>query len=253
MMGRARPAQRSGGSARVPGGRLENRLGPAHPAERANGRDVRVVIADEDAPRRRTLRAALRDGGLSVVGQATNASQAVYLATRCRPDVILIDTALPPSGGVAAMRELADAATGAQVVLLADSGEDETGLVALAEGAGGYLARGIDHRSLARAVRSVLAGEAAISRAMALRVVERLRELSRAHARMRPVKSQLTPREWEVLDLIATGASTAEIARQLVLATDTVHSHVRHILRKLRVHSRREAIEIAEQLRQNPR
>jgi two-component system, NarL family, response regulator LiaR len=226
---------------------------PGQAAERASGRDVRIVIADDDALRRNKLRAALRDGGLSVVGQATNASQVVYLATRCHPDVILMESALPPSGGVAAMRELADAAPGAQVVLLANSGEDEAGLVALTEGAAGYLPRGIDHVSLARAVGSVLAGEAAISRAMALRVVERLRELSRTHARMRPVRSQLTPREWEVLDLMATGASTAEIARQLVLATDTVHSHVRHILRKLRVHSRREAIEIAEQLRQNPR
>jgi two-component system, NarL family, response regulator LiaR len=230
---------------------LESNPEASPAAERDGERAVRVLVADGDAPRRHALRAALRDGGLSVVGQASNASQAVYLATRCRPDVILIDCALPPSGGVAAMRELADAATGPRVVLLANSSEDEAGLVALAEGAAGYLPRGIAHRSLARAVGSVVAGEAAISRAMAQRVVERLRELSRAHARMRPVKSQLTPREWEVLDLIATGASTAEIARQLVLATDTVHSHVRHILRKLRVHSRREAIEIAAQLRQN--
>ena len=211
-----------------------------------------MLIADEDALRRNTLRAALRDGGLSVVGQATNASEAVHLATRCRPDVILIDTTLPPSGGVPAMREVADAAPGAQVVLLANSGEDEAGLVALAEGAAGYLPRGIDHGSLARAVGSILEGEAAISRAMALRVVERLRELSRRHAGMRPVRSQLTPREWEVLDLMATGASTLEIAQQLVLAIDTVHSHVRQTRRKLRVHSCGEAIEIAEQLRQNP-
>ena len=228
------------------------RAAPGHPGERASGREVRTLIADKDTMRRNTLRAALRGGGLSVVGQATNASQAVYLAARCRPDVILVDTTLPPSGGVAAIRELVDAAPGTQVVLLAHSGEDEAGLVALAEGATGYLPRGIDHGSLARAVGSVLAGEAAISRAMARHVVERLRELSRGHAGLRPVKSQLTPREWEVLDLMSTGASTAEIARQLVLAMDTVHSHVRHILRKLQVHSRREAIEIAEQLRQNP-
>jgi len=236
----------------VPGRRLADRPEPGHRAKRAGGREVRVVIADEDSMTRNTLRAALGDAGLSVVGQAADASQLTYLAARCRPDVILIDDALPPTGGVAAMRGLADAAPGAQVVLLASSAEDDGGLVALAEGAAGYLSRGIDRGSLARALRRVVAGEAAISRAMAGRVVELLAKLSRGRAGMRPVKSPLTPREWEVLDHLAAGASTAEIARQLVVATETVRSHVRQILRKLHVHSRREAIEIAEQLRQHP-
>jgi DNA-binding NarL/FixJ family response regulator len=211
-----------------------------------------VLIADEDAPTRSTLRAALGNAGLSVVGQAADASHAVYLATRFQPDVILMDAMLPPAGGVAAMRELANAAPGAEVVLLASSGEGEDGLAALAEGAAGYLSRQIDRGSLARSVRRVVAGEAAISRAMARRVIERLREVSHGHSGMRPVRSPLTPREWEVLDLMTAGASTTEIARQLVVATETVRSHVRHILRKLHVHSRREAIAIAEQLRQHP-
>jgi two-component system, NarL family, response regulator LiaR len=250
---RARLAQSGrSASADVPGRRPENRGAAGHPSERDSGGVVRVVVADEDALTRNTLRAALRKAGLSVVGQAGDASQAVYLATRCRPDVIVIDVALPPQGGVAAMREVADAVPGAQVVLLAGAGEDEAGLAALAEGAAGYLSRGIDSRALARAVERVVAGEPAISRAMARRVIERLRELYRGHAGMRPVRSALTPREWEVLDLLAAGVSTEEIARQLVVATDTVRSHVRHILRKLQVHSRREAIEIAEQLRQHP-
>jgi DNA-binding NarL/FixJ family response regulator len=220
---------------------------PAADSERA----VRVLVADGDAPRRHALHAAFRDGGLSVVGQAADASQVVYLAMRCHPDVILIDATLPPKGGVAAIRELADAVR-APVVLLASAGEDAAGLVALSEGAAGYLSREIERPSLARAVESVAAGEAAISRAMARRVIERLRELSRGHPGLRPVRSPLTPREWEVLDLLVLGASTAEIAGQLVVATDTVRSHVRHILRKLDVHSRREAIEIAAQLRHHP-
>jgi two-component system, NarL family, response regulator LiaR len=237
----------------VPGGaRWRPSSMPRHPAARAGGREVRVVIADGDRRRRNELRAALRDGGVSVVGQAGDASQAAYLATRCDPDVILADTTLPPGGGVAAMRELAQAAPGARVVLLAGAGDDEAGLAALAEGAAGYLSREIDRGSLARAVGRVVAGEPAISRAMARRVIERLRELSRGSARMRPVRSPLTPREWEVLDLLAAGASTAEIAGQLIVAPDTVRSHVRQILRKLHVHSRREAIEIAEQLRRRP-
>jgi two-component system, NarL family, response regulator LiaR len=237
----------------VPGGaRWRPSSMPGHPAAREGGREVRVVIADEDRRMRNELRAALRNGGLSVVGQAGDALQAAYLAARCDPDVILVDLTLPPGGGVAAMRELAKAAPGARVVLLAGADDDEAGLAALAEGAAGYLSREIDRGSLARAVGRVVAGEAAISRAMAGRVVERLRELSRGSARMRPVRSPLTPREWEVLDLLAVGASTAEIAGQLVVAPDTVRSHIRQILRKLDVHSRREAIEIAEQLRRQP-
>jgi two-component system, NarL family, response regulator LiaR len=216
------------------------------------GHEARMVIADENAGRRHGLRALLQAWGLSVVGQAADVPQAVHLATRCRPDVILIDADLPPVGGIQAIPQLVEAAPKAQVVVLASSGEDDAGLVALGEGAAGYLSRGIDGELLARALRRVAAGEAAISRAMELRVIERLRELSRGHSRMRPVKSPLTPREWEVLDLLATGSSTADIAQQLVVTTDTVHSHVRHILRKLHVHSRREATEVAKRLRQHP-
>jgi NarL family two-component system response regulator LiaR len=233
------------------GSPLEN---PTRPDPEAEGSDhaARVLVADEDAIRRKELRAAMEQAGLSVVGQAAEGSQAVYLAQRCLPDVILVDTTLPPAGGVAAMRALAAAAPGARVVLLARSGEDDAGVEALVEGAAGYLPRGMELAALARAVGRVVAGEPAISRAMARRLIERLRDLSRGHAGMRPVRSPLTTREWEILDLLTAGASTTEIAQQLVLTTDTVRSHVNHILRKLRVHSRREAVEIAEQLRKQP-
>jgi two-component system, NarL family, response regulator LiaR len=227
---------------------LESRT--ADPAANKSDRAVRVLVADEDATRRKQLRAAMVQAGLSVVGQAAEASQTVYLATRCLPDVILVETTLPPAGGVAAMRALAGAAPGARVVFLAGSGEDDAGLHALMDGAAGYLPREMDLAALARAASRVVAGEPAITRAMSLRLIERLRELSRAG--MRPIRSPLTTREWEILDLLTTGASTAEIAQQLVLSTDTVRSHVNHILRKLRVHSRREAVELAEQLRKQP-
>jgi DNA-binding NarL/FixJ family response regulator len=240
-----------GASPDVPDRTRQGNPEPGLTVERDRERAVRVLVADGDGPRRHALRAALQDGGLSVVGQAADASQAGYLAARCDPDVILIDVTLPPTDGVAAMRELADAAPGARVVLLASSGEEEAGVVALSEGAAGYLSRGIERGSLARAVARVAAGEAAVSRAMARRLIERMRELSRGHAGLRPVRSPLTPREWEVLDLLAAGASTADIARELVVASDTVRTHVRHILRKLHVHSRREAIEIAEQVRRH--
>jgi DNA-binding NarL/FixJ family response regulator len=212
-------------------------------------RTTRVLIADRDALKRNELRGALGSAGLLVVAEASDKSEAVYLAARCRPDVVVLDTALPPEGGVAAMPALADAALGARAVLLARSPDVEAGLVALSQGAVGYLPRDMELASLARAVGRVVAGEAAISRAMALQVIERLGELSRGYSGMRPIRSPLTTREWEVLDLLEGGASTAEIARQLVLTPETVRTHVQHILRKLRVHSRAEAVRFAERAR----
>jgi two-component system, NarL family, response regulator LiaR len=187
----------------------------------------------------------MSDGGLTVVGQAADLSQAVGLATRCAPDVVLLDAALPPDGGLVAMQAVMAAAPDARVVVLAAADSDEAALLAVADGAVGYLPRDIDLGALARAVGGVLAGEGAISRAMAARLMERLKALSAERVGMRPVRSELTTREWEVLDLMKSGASTAQIARELVVSPDTVYSHIQHILRKLGAHSRAEAVAIA--------
>jgi two-component system, NarL family, response regulator LiaR len=205
-----------------------------------------VLIADGDDLARNALRTALTGGHLSVIGQAADAPQAVGLATRCEPDVVLIDAALPPDGGLAAMQELSAAAPEARAILLGTSDGDDAGVHAIAQGAAGYLSRGIELGSLAQAVEGVMVGEAAISRALAGRLINYVRELSAGFTGMRPVRSPLTTREWEVLDLLKQGLSTAQVAKELVLSPDTVHSHVQHILRKLHAHSRAEAIAIAE-------
>jgi two-component system, NarL family, response regulator LiaR len=207
-----------------------------------------VVIAYRDGLARNALRDALTEAGLAVVGQAADAPMAVSLVTRCLPDVVLLDAALPPDGGVAAMDALRATAPETRAILLARSDHDHAGLLALSRGAMGYLSGDIELGSLARAVEGVMAGEAAISREMAGRLVERLRDVSERRLGTRPVRSSLTTREWEVLDLLKVGKSTAEIANDLVLSPDTVYSHVRHILRKLSAHSRAEAVEIADQL-----
>jgi DNA-binding NarL/FixJ family response regulator len=205
-----------------------------------------VLIADRDELARNALRGALGNGRLSVVGQAADTPQALSLATRCAPDVVLLDETLPPAGGLAAMDELSEVAPDARVILLGRTNEEDAGLQALSHGAAGYLSRAIDLGSLPHAVEGVMAGEAAISRALAGRLIYHVRELSMGLSGMRPVRSPLTTREWEVLDLLKQGASTAQIAKELVLLPDTVHSHVQHILRKLHAHSRAEAIAIAE-------
>jgi len=207
---------------------------------------ARALIADPDGLARNALREALTQAGLAVVGQAADAAQAVNLVQRCRPDVVVMDAELPPNGGLAALEAVSLASRGIRVVLLANQGNEDAGVVALEKGAAGYLPRELELAAVARAVVRVAAGEAAISRSMSTRVIERLQSRSRDTAGLRPIKSVLTTREWEVVDLMAAGASSSEIARALVLSPETVHSHVNHILRKLRAGSRAEAIEIAE-------
>jgi two-component system, NarL family, response regulator LiaR len=210
---------------------------------------ARVLVADDDVLARNALREALVAAGLSVVGQASDSPQAINLAARCLPDVVVMDAELPPSGAVETMGALVRAAPGTSVVLLAIAGDDEAGLVALAHGAAGYLSRGIDLRGLARAVRGVAAGEAAISRRLTRRLIERFHEQSHEHPGLRPIRSPLTTREWEVLDLMASGVSTRDMARELVVSPDTVNSHVHHILRKLHARSRAEAVVMAQRAR----
>lgn len=221
---------------------------------RANGRRAapRGVVAEGDGLARNALRQALTEAGVCVVGQAADLPQVISLARRCHPDLVVMDVGLPPDGGIAAVGPVLQASADARVILLGESGEDDVGLVALERGAAGYLSRDMELASLGRAVVRVADGEAAVSRSMGRRLIERLQSWSNRSSGLRPIKSPLTPREWEVLELMMARASTAEMAHTLVLSPETVQSHVNHILRKLHVHSRAEAIEIAERERISP-
>ena len=125
-----------------------------------------AIVAERDRLARNALREALTAEGMCVVGQAADTPQVLNLARRCQPDVIVMDTNLPPDGGLAALEAVLPASPGVNVVLLAGSGEDDAGLAALAKGAAGYLPGETTLSSLARAVAGVTAGQAAISRAM---------------------------------------------------------------------------------------
>lgn len=223
-------------------------LRPRSPRQMKNGA-VRVLIADGDVLAQNAIRDALRDAGLSVVGQAADASHAVALATRCCADVVLMDADLPPNGAYEAMDAIATAVPDVRVVILSRSDNGAEGLQALGRGASGYLSRDMELASLARAIDGLVAGEAAISRVMTAGLIEHVRQLSTRFKGMRPVKSPLTTREWEVMDLLSTGVSTAQIARALVVSPETIDSHVQHVMRKLQAHSRAEAVEIAERSR----
>jgi two-component system, NarL family, response regulator LiaR len=212
--------------------------------------ELRVVVAEDDPFARRLVKDALRRAGIEVVGEAENGREAVELVLRHRPDALLMDVVMPELDGVAATRFIVDKVPG-QVVILVTHGRDDEALAiaSLRAGAAGFLTKDLDVDALPRAVEGAVRGEAAISRRLGMRLVERLRGANGSANSMRPVWSPLTTREWEVLDLLAQGRTTEQIADELVLTTETIRTHVKHILRKLNARSRQEAVNAAERLR----
>jgi DNA-binding NarL/FixJ family response regulator len=210
---------------------------------------IRAVLADGDPLARRLLRDALQSDGITVVAEATSGREAVELTAFYRPDAVVMDAAVPLLDGIEATRVIHDRAPDICVVLLATSPDDAFGLRALRAGASGYLAKDVEPHLLPRVLRGACMGEAAISRRLAMSLIESYRRAPRGGSGLRPVRSELTDREWEVLDLLASGAGTEDIARTLVLSTETVRSHLKNLYRKLGVRSRDEAVEAARRLR----
>lgn len=211
---------------------------------------IHVVIADSDPLARRVVRDALQDRtGFVVPAEASSGPEAVELALHYRPDVALMETTMPGLDGLSATRLIHEEAPEVRVLILSREGEEDLQLQALQAGAAGFVSKNVPVETLSRVVESVVRGEAAISRKVTMRLIERLRHLPEGGVGMRPVRSPLTEREWEVLDLLCQGKSTREIAEALVLSEETIYSHSKNVLRKLDVHSRQEAIEAAERLR----
>jgi two-component system nitrate/nitrite response regulator NarL len=212
---------------------------------------LRVLVVDDDPLVRRALREALEGvTWLEVAGEASSGEEAVAAAAADRPDLVLMDVDMPGVDGVTATIRLGRVSPGLPVILLSASPDDELGFLGLEAGAVGFLGKDVAVDALRRALAGVSRGEAAISRTLTLRLVEHLRKLSERTGGMRPIQSRLTPREWQVLDLMGRGAGTDDIAHELVLSTETVRSHIKHILAKLGVHSREKAIDVARRLRQ---
>jgi DNA-binding NarL/FixJ family response regulator len=136
--------------------------------------------------------------------------------------------------------------------MLTSTDEEEMGMLGLRAGAVGFLSKDLDIDVLPRALQGALEGEAVISRQLGMRLLEHLRSSSEGGIGMRPIKSPLTAREWEVIDLLDQGMTTDQIAETLVLSSQTVRSHVKNILRKLDARSREEAVAIAQRMRSEP-
>ncbi len=205
---------------------------------------IRVVLADDHAPTREDIRLILEsDGGFEVCGEASDAPGAVEAVVRERPDVCLLDVAMP-GGGVAAAWEISARLPQTKVVMLTISTEDRDLLSALKAGATGYLLKEMDPAELPHELARVVRGDAAVAPALVGRVITELRDRS-ARRRTTAVdgpEAQLTSREWQILDLLRHGLTTSEIARRLVLSPVTVRTHVNSIVKKLRVRDRDELV-----------
>lgn len=210
---------------------------------------LRAIVVDDDPFARRMIKDSLQGAGMVVIAEAQNGREAVELTLFYHPDVVLMDVVMPGLDGVGATRQIVKELPEQVVVLLTSADEDEMGMLGLRAGAAGYLTKDVDINVLPQALRGAARGEAAISRRLGMRLVEQLRRAPEGTTGMRPVKSPLTAREWEVIDLLYEGGTTDQIAETLVLSRETVRSHVKNILRKLNARSREEAVTVAQRMR----
>jgi DNA-binding NarL/FixJ family response regulator len=210
---------------------------------------VRVIIADDDPFARRTVRDALQSAGVVVIAEARNGTEAVELGAHYQPDVVLMDVVMPGMDGISATRKLLERVPDVKVLMVSADGNDDVAMLCLRSGAVGFVSKSIDLSSLTRVVNAARAGEAVVSRQLTARLIADMRRTTVDGIGMRPVRSPLTPREWEVLDLLCAQTSTEAIGDQLFLSSETVRSHVKNILRKLGVNSRQQAVDSARHLR----
>lgn len=208
----------------------------------------RVVIADDHAPTRAHIRELLdAETDFVVCAEVSDAPGAVRAAVDQAPDLCLLDIRMPGSG-VAAAWEITSRLPLTRVVMLTVSRDDRDLFAALRAGATGYLLKDVDPACLPEELRSALAGEAVIPRGLVTRLVAEFRDRSPRRRRIvaRPAEPALTSREWEILDLLRGGATTARIAEELTISPATVRSHVAGIMRKLRVPDRESAVRLLE-------
>ncbi|HUO69360.1 MAG TPA: response regulator transcription factor [Solirubrobacteraceae bacterium] len=204
---------------------------------------ITVLIVDDHAVVREGLRTFLElQDDLDVVSEAADGREAVELARRLTPDVILMDLVMPELDGVRAMRELRQHVPASRVIVLTSFLDDERLLPAIQAGAAGYLLKNVEPSELARAIRAAHRGEAVIDPTVAARLVQALADGPSARP---PEPERLTRREREVLALIVGGRSNKRIAFELGISEKTVKTHVGHVLEKLGVTDRTQAALLA--------
>ena len=209
---------------------------------------MRILLVDDHPITRDALAALLGQHGFDVVGQAGDGEAAIGLARSLDPQLVLLDLSMPGMSGLEALPRIREAAPGCEVVVLTASGTEENLLSAIRGGAAGYLLKSEPPERIAEFLRGVGDGEAALSGEVARRLLEQVRE---GGTRGVPdeIALALSAREVEVLLLLDEHLGTEEIAARLFISEHTVRSHVKNLLRKLNVSSRREALEALQTAR----
>jgi DNA-binding NarL/FixJ family response regulator len=202
-----------------------------------------VVLADPDPAFRGAVRKALRSDGFHVVAEADTATAAVGTATRVRPDILLLELE-PSEETLRAIPRVVRGSPSTLVVVLTSSDRAEDVVNALEHGAAGYLLKGLSGERLATTLRAALRGEPAVSRAVVSHLVSEIRRLPARRLSLPDGAVTLTPREWQVGQLLREGRSTAQIAARLGLSPVTVRRHVGLLLQKLGASDREAAIEL---------
>jgi two-component system nitrate/nitrite response regulator NarL len=209
----------------------------------------RILVVDDHPLTRDALTSLLAQQGFDVVGEAGSGEDAVVLARELQPDLILLDLTMPGMSGVEALSLLRGEAPKAEVVVLTASEDEDSLLAAIRAGAAGYLLKSEPPERIVEFLRGVAQGEAALSGAIARRLLDQVRSGGRVEV-PDSIARALSARELEVLLLLDHHLGTEEIAKRLFISEHTVRSHVKSLLSKLGVSSRREALERLDRARQ---
>ncbi|HZT94902.1 MAG TPA: response regulator transcription factor [Gaiellaceae bacterium] len=204
---------------------------------------ARILVVDDHPLTREALAALLRSHGFELAGLAADGEEAIAAAAQTQPDVVLLDLLMPGLDGLTALPRLREAAPDCEVVVLTASGTEENLLAAIRGGAAGYLLKTESPERIAEFLEGVVQGDAALSGPVARRLLDQVRTGGRGSGVPDSIASALSARELEVLLLLDEHHGTDEIAQRLFISEHTVRSHVKSLLRKLGVSSRREALE----------
>lgn len=205
-----------------------------------------VLLADDHPAVRAGVRAALEAGGLTVCAEVGNAEDAVEAAVEHRPDVCLLDVRMP-GGGIWAAKEISEQVDETIVVMLTVSSAQEELFEALRAGASGYLLKDMDPKRLPHLLQAAVVGEAPLPPTLVARLVDEFRKRGRRRFLALPQRRsvELTSREYEVLELLRKGLSTADIADRLFISRITVKRHISSVMQKLNVQTRADAVRLA--------